>query len=335
MRLGRLLIHPIVWLATLVAFGAAPGAAQQPSFGPLTYEEGAPLQRVSYTAMTEEADVIGRNRWRVDVWNGFSNIFEQDSTDTHNLFFDMERLVSVTTLRWGASETLEVGGRLTLETTGTGALDGIILDWHAIWGFGNANRDRFPEGEYRQSLTDGNGGVFLDVKKKKLALQDVRAFAKLRVARSSDGRSVLSLKSELRAPLTGPLEGNENVDLALAALGRLGAGAWYLHGMLGASFTRVSPELDPVLRGGTRYLMIAAERSLGSSLAAVLQFDVQTAALESFQHRELDRAPTNFTLGLAGRLGEQWSWDASFQEDLPSDTPAVDFTIGLRLSRVW
>jgi len=39
--------------------------------------------------------------------------------------------------------------------------------------------------------------------------------------------------------------------------------------------------------------------------------------------------------GLAGRVGSVWSWEASFQEDIPADAPAIDFTLGVRLSRVW
>ena len=43
----------------------------------------------------------------------------------------------------------------------------------------------------------------------------------------------------------------------------------------------------------------------------------------------------NLVFGATGRVGESWRWDASFQEDIPADTPAVDFTIGLRVSRSW
>ena len=39
--------------------------------------------------------------------------------------------------------------------------------------------------------------------------------------------------------------------------------------------------------------------------------------------------------GLSGSFGDGWRWDASFQEDLPADTPAIDFTLGLRLSKRW
>ena len=91
--------------------GASPGSAsaQNPTHGPLTYEEGSPLHRISYTTMMEDASVTGRGAWSADVWFGFSNIFEQDSAATHVLFMDMERLVSTVTLRWGATDRLEEG----------------------------------------------------------------------------------------------------------------------------------------------------------------------------------------------------------------------------------
>jgi len=310
-----------------------PLAAQQPSFGPLTWEEGSPLQRLGFTASMEGADVMEAGSWQVDVYNGLSNIFEQDSTASHTLFLDMERLTTAVTVRWGASEVLELGGRVSVESTGRGFLDEVILGWHERLGFGQANRDRFPSDSYRQWLSDGEGRVYLDRPAGALDLQDVRAFAKWRALRSADGRSALSLRSVVRLPAMGPPRGNGRVDGAVMALWRLGLGSWYAHGLLGISATPVSRHLAPVLRGHSRFLSLAVERSLGGSLAALAQFQMQSAALHSFDHRELDRSPTNLLLGLAGRLGASWSWDAAFQEDLPADTPAVDFTVTLRVSR--
>lgn len=97
-------------LACAIFGWASSGAAeaQQSSFGPLGYEEGSPLQRLAYTPTTEGADVVGEGAWRVDLHNGLSNIFEQDSSATHVLFLDLERLTSSVAVRWGASETLEL-----------------------------------------------------------------------------------------------------------------------------------------------------------------------------------------------------------------------------------
>lgn len=97
---------------------------------------------------------------------------------------------------------------MALETTGAGVLDGVIVDWHDRFGFGNANRDRFPEGGYQQRLTDARGTTYLDVGRKGLALDDIRAFAKWRAFRSSDAPSLLSVRTEVR--VRGPLWGRAN-----------------------------------------------------------------------------------------------------------------------------
>lgn len=342
LRLARLR-RPFVAICPRLAVGGLlalalsppPADAQQPSFGPLTWEEGSPLQRVAFTPVTETAETLARGRWSVDVYNGFSNIFEQDSASTHVLFLDMERLTTAVTVRWGASATVEVGGRVALESTGGGVLDGVIKGWHEQWGFGQANRDRFPDNGYRQLLTDGDGRIYLDKSSATLGVRDVRAFAKWEVWRAPDRRSLLSLRSVLRVPTAGPLEGNGKVDGAITALWRQGVGAWYAHGMAGLSVSPPSEAMEAVLRGRSAFLTLGLERSLGSRIAALAQLQLQSAQLESFDHREVDRAPTSLLVGLAGRLGESWTWDASFQEDVPADTPAVDFTVTLRVSRRW
>lgn len=328
---------PFQTAVLLAALGLAPSVAhaQQPSFGPLTWEEGSPLQRVAYTPMTETAELLARGEWSVDVYNGFSNVFEQDSASTHVLFLDMERLTTAVTVRWGASASVEVGGRLAMESTGAGVLDGVIQGWHDRWGFGQANRDRFPADGYRQLLTDGDGRVYLDKASATFGVRDVRAFAKWAAWRAHDGRSLLSLRSVLRVPMAGPLEGNEKVDGAIMALWRQGMGAWYAHGLVGLSVSPATEAMEAVLRGRSGFLTFGIERSLGSRISALAQLQLQSAQLRSFDHREVDRAPTNLLVGLAGRIGESWTWDAAFQEDVPADTPAVDFTLALRVSRRW
>lgn len=322
-------------LCALAALWPPDASAQSLSNGPLTYEEGSPLQRVSYTPMMEGAELVQRGRVVAEVWLGLSNIFEQDSSATHVLFLDLERLTSAFTVRWGVTDRLELGGRLVMETTGPGVLDGFIVAWHDAFGFGQANRDRFPEGAYAQQLSDGNGTRFLDVPRRTLGFEGARLFAKWEAARSADGRDMLSLNAAVRIPGGRNLVADERADVALAALVRVGfSDRWHMHGMLGASTVRASPELAPILSGASTFLALAVERSFGG-VSAVAQYQVQSAVMNAFDHRELDTFASNLVLGASGRVGERWRWDASFQEDVPADTPAVDFTLGLRVSRSW
>ena len=311
------------------------GVAQRPSFGPLTWEEGAPLQRVSSTPAFESADITARGAVSAEIWLGYSNIFEQDSSATHVLFLDTERILTAATVRWGVSERIEVGGRVTLETTGGGTLDSFVHWYHERLGFGQANRDRFPRDGYAQRLSDGGPTMYLDVRRRTLGIEDLQLFAKWSAATSGDGRSTLSVRATARLPGQSNRLAAERADATLVALSRLGAGSWYLHGMLGTGVVRASPELEPILRDAHAFFGLAAERSLGASLAAIVQYQVASPLLRGFEHREIDWPSSNLILGLAGRWGEEWSWDASFQEDLPADTPAIDFTVGLRITRTW
>ena len=319
-------------LLTLLLAGSL--GAQQPAFGPLTSEEGAPLHRLGFVPTMEGADVTSAGAVTADFWLGFSNIFEQDSSETHILYMDMERLLTAVTVRWGAAESLEVGGRLTFETAGGGFLDSFVIWYHDALGFGQANRDRYPMDDFGHRLGYGDE-TLVEGRSRTLGLDDARLFVKWQAATSEDGRSALGLKAVGWLPAQTNRIGRRSADVALMGLGRLAVGAWYLHGMLGASTARTAPELAGVVRDGSAFFAVAVERSLGSSVAGVIQYQIASPLLYGFRHRELDGVASNVVFGLAGRWGEAWRWDVGFQEDLPADTPAVDFTLGLRLSRTW
>jgi hypothetical protein len=251
------------------------------------------------------------------------------------VFIDTERLLSAVTMRWGATERLEVGGRVTLETTGGGVLDSFVHWYHERLGFGQANRDRFPRDQYAQRLTDGAGTTYVDLEQRTFGLADVQVFAKWSAIRPASGGAALALRATARIPTRANRVATDRADGVVVALGRLGDGPWYFHGLLGAGLVRAAPEIDPALRGASAFFGMAVERSLGQGVAAVAQYQLSTPVLDGFGHRELGWPSSNLVLGAAGRWGDDWTWDASFQEDVPADTPAIDFTLGLRVSRRW
>ncbi len=337
-------------LAAQSTEGAPPGAAQAPPsarpadapapgspapLGPLAGEDGAPLQRITLTPAAEPADLVPRGAVRTGLWLGYSNVFERDSTAQRVLFVDMERLITSATVRWGVAERVEVGGRLTFESTGRGSLDGIVRWWHDVIGVGNATRDEFPEGGYAYRLVDEDGGPLLDVPSSALSLEDVRFFVKWRVASLAEDRGTLALRGTVRLPTRFGVVGREGTDFALSALGRFSHGRWHLHAMAGTATLRASGPLAPELRDHTHHFLLGVERSLGSRWAAVAQYAVGTPVLNPVDRRRLDAASANLVLGLVARIADDWRLDVSFQEDVPPETPAVDFTLGLSLARTW
>src|SRR5688572_26795972 len=168
-------------------FSPDKSAGQSRPRGPLTWEEGSPVARLAYTPAFERAEVVSRRELTSDLWLGYSNIFEQDSSATHVVFLDTERLLSAVTVRWGVAEGLEAGARVTLETTGAGFIDSFVDWYHETLGFGHANRDRFPQDRYAQRVTDGALTEYVDLRRRSLALADVQLFAKWSAVPGADG----------------------------------------------------------------------------------------------------------------------------------------------------
>lgn len=319
----------------ILALAGRPASAQSRGFGPLTYEEQSPLQRVSFTPMTEGADPVPRGRFLASVQMGYSNIFEHDSTANHLLFLDMEQLLTNTTIRYGLSDSWEIGGRVTFETSGGGILDSFLSRYHQALGVGDAGRASYPFNVFKAELTDGSGRVRLEMARHRMALDNVRLFAKWRALMSADGRRVLSLRAVSEVPGDQNPIGRKRANLAFMALGRMSWTRYHVHGMLSASTVRVSPELQGLVRPYALFFMVAGERVLTPHFSAVAELTAATARLRGFGAEQVDGTPINLVLGFAGRAGQAWRWDVGFQEDTPPDRPSVDFTAGIRISRTW
>ncbi len=321
--------------AALVLASPARSRAQAPSHGPLSSEEGAPLQRLGYTPMTEGADPVGAGLLRADLWMGYSNIFEQDSAADHNLYLDLERLLTAMTVRYGIAEAVEVGARATFQTDWGGFLDGVVEELHDALGLGNRSRPDFPRGAYGQSLQDGDGRVLVELPRRTFGLEDVRLFGKWRAYRSGDGRRALSFRAVARVPTGMNVVGTERSDVGLMVLARLGWRRWHVHALAGGSSVRRSPELRDVLTGRQAFFAAAVEYPLRPTLSAVVQATGATQLLRSFDDHDVDGAPLNVIVGLTGLAGTGWRWELAFQEDAPPRGPSLDFTLQLALSRTW
>jgi hypothetical protein len=298
-------------------------------------EEGAPLQRLGYTPMTEGADPVDEGLLRADLWLGYSNIFEQDSAADHNLYLDLERLLTAVTIRYGLPSDAEIGVRATFQTDWGGFLDGVVEELHNALGLGNRSRPDFPHGAYGQSLKDGDGRILVEIPRRAFGLEDVRLFGKWRAYASEDGRHALSLRAVARVPTNPNIVGSERSDVGLMLLGRFGWRRWYVHAMAGGSTVRRSPELQGVLTTRQAFFAAAAEYPLRPGLSAVLQATGATQLLRSFDDHDVDGAPLNVIVGLVGTVGTEWRWEMAFQEDAPPRGPSLDFTLQLALSRTW
>jgi hypothetical protein len=285
--------------------------------------------------MVEGSDLVPVGSFRADLWLGYSNIFEQDSTEHHNLYLDLERLITAVTVRYGLHERVEVGGRATLQTDWGGFLDGFVEGLHNTLGLGNRRRPDYPHGSYGQTLRDETGQTLIDIPRRNLALEDVRLFAKWRAYASADGRNTLSLRAVARIPTEENLVGSERSDIGAMLLGRTQWKRWHLHAMVGGSTVRRSPELQDVLVGRQAFFFVGVEHPFRPRLSGVIQFMGSTQLLRSFNDHDVDAALTNMVLGVVGETEGGWRWQVGLQEDTPPRGPSLDFTLQLGLSRAF
>lgn len=323
-------------LSLLVTFLLPAGAlAQRPALGPLGAEEGAPLQRLGYTPMVEAAAPVAVGSLRTDLWIGYANLFEQDSTADHVLYLDMERMVTAVTVRYGAAPNLEVGGRISLHSSWGGVLDGFMIGFHRALGLGVRNRPFFPDGAYGEFLRDGDGRTLVDVPERHLSLDDVRLFAKWGIAGGPEAARTLSVRAVARIPTVQPAVGSESADVGVMLLGNVAWRGVHLHAMAGGSTVRRGPDMADVLRGRQWFGMIGIERPFREGLSGVIEWTGSTSLLRGFDDHDVDGAPTNLVFGVVGVTQGGWRWEAGMQEDWPPRGPSLDFTLQFALSRSW
>lgn len=314
-----------------------PGAvdAQRLPLGPLGAEEGGPLQRLGYTPMVEGAAPVAAGELRASAWIGYTNLFEQDSTADHEMYLDMERMVTALTVRYGVAEGLEVGGRATLSTAWGGFLDGFMIRFHRALALGVRNRPHYPDGSYGAWLRDGDHRTLVEVPKRALSLDDVRLFAKWTVAGGPETRGTLSARAVARVPTAQPTVGSERVDVGVMLLGSLAWRGFFLHAMAGGSTVRRGPDMVDVLRSRQWFGMLGVERPLHERLSAVIELTGSTQLVRDFHDHDVSGMPTNLVFGVVGVTEGGWRWEVGMQEDVPPRGPSLDFTIQLGLSRSW
>ena len=129
--------------------------------------------------------------------------------------------------------------------------------------------------------------------------------------------------------------GPQKTDVALMAILRTSDAPWYLHATVGGATVRAADAYDGLLRSKAFFMDVALERNLASWVSGVVQLSVASPRLQGFRDPELDGWPVNLVFGVTGKVNDDWRVDVSFQEDIPPNTPAVDFTLGIGVRRAW
>ena len=330
---------PVTATAVAVAVAAAPrpAVAQETSrpLGPLRGVERNPLYRLFLTPVVDDADLVAAGHFAVTFSTAYSNIFERGDSPTHSIVFDLERLATAVTVRFGLGADFEAGLRFGTQSNWGGFLDPFIQRLHGFFGLPNADREQTANGSYGVFISDLQTFDLLMKVPSGTSVDDPVAHLKWRVAGRSGSPSALALELSGKLPLGSEAVSSGRADLGVELSGRRSWAHTHLHASVGAVLLAASSELHRFMRGVAGIASLALERRVTGSVAVVAQVQGGTPYARRFDAADLDGIPMNLVLGLAGEVPGGWTWQASFAEDVPPFGPSVDFTLDIQLSRHW
>ncbi|MBT8404245.1 MAG: DUF3187 family protein [Gemmatimonadetes bacterium] len=304
--------------------------------GPLPVAERNPLYHLFLTPTVEGTAVLDAGAWRVEIATAYSNIFEYNFSDTFEQRFDLERSSTVLAVSRGLGTGLEVGASLGIQHNWGGFLDPAIQGIHDLFGLPNADREKVANGQYGLYLGARRGPVraYVDLPPG-TGLEAPRLWAAWRLLGDADSRGALTVRGRVKLAAGDHRASSRRTDGSLEVAARRSWGPTHVHLSAGIVRFRLPTALEAIMRDGAWFGSVAVERQFGDRLSLIGQFFGGSRYAAGFGFAELDRYPVNLTFGAAGRMGRGWSWHLGFTEDVPPNSPSVDFTVDLGLSRTW
>ncbi|XOV84523.1 MAG: DUF3187 family protein [bacterium] len=143
-----------------------------------------------------------------------ANNFQSERRDQTFVFFDGESVLSSLRVRGGLGERWEWGVELPYMAHTGGAFDGVVDEFHELFGLPDGNRSLAPRGRLGY-LVSAHGVVYADFSDSVTSYGDLRGFVGLQLM-DRPGQA-LALRSQIKFP-TGKVEdlsGSEGMDVSV------------------------------------------------------------------------------------------------------------------------
>jgi hypothetical protein len=321
----------LVYLVLVTASMALPAWGLE--MAPFPVRNFSPTALIHSLPIAETPYLLSTGKMALHTSFDLANHSSLNTNSNEAILLDGESYIATFGLRYGLSDTLQVGIDLPWVWHSEGFLDSFIGDWHDFFGFPNGDRDDlqddqlnylyFRDGEERLSLQDATNG-----------LGDVRLLLAWQFKTTE--QSAFSLQTQVKAP-TGDaddLTGSEAWDVSLALSAQrnfpLGDGQGALWGGCGVSWLGDGKVIKEDVEDFAVNGWLGAGWSPLDWLALKVQIDSHTALYDS-DLRELGDPAVIMTLGGTLGLGEKTLLDIGVGEDL-SVNASPDVTLHLSLA---
>lgn len=318
----------VMFFVMCLAVLTLPVEASEPLYvknlSPVTGLLGLPSQR---SAFSEEQGQLG-----AALHSSVSNNYVLDSNSREYLNLDGETLRFALDLRYGLAPGLDVQLEVPwLEQSG-GHLDGLIDDWHDLWGMSDGGRSRVDRDllEYQYASTFAPGFLLDDDSS---GLGDITLA--LNYAFFRDENSALSVALGYKFGVGDDDKflgsGGDDVYVALRFSGdHLSDLPLRWHGQVGYLHAGDSDLLEDMQEQDLWFAGLSLDWVLSERWSLLFQLDGNAAPTKSNITAIGDDAAT-FSGGVRWRFAQDWAVDASVVEDIVVETASdVTFVLSVR-----
>jgi len=257
-----------------------------------------------------------------------TNEFHQATKENEQVFLDYERSQLSLSLEYGIMDGLSTGVMLPYFSNSGGFMDGLIENWHELFGLPQGGREDAARDEFNISYRSTEQRLLLDETDQ--GIGDISLFLDKRFLRVENHR--VNARASLKLP-TGDEDqlfgsGGYSFSLSLNGSKQL-THRWQAYGMIGLSYLRDSKVL-PSLQAN-----IAASAVLG--MTWLFRPKWAFAAQLDFNSEVYDGSDLDAINGKAGvlsvfsryEISDKVSWVIGFNEDVINKDAAPDFGINI------
>ncbi len=302
----------------------AQGAAENPAYseprGPIPIRNGRAFNQLVLQFVPESPDTLSSGKTKLGLqFDIFNNLLIPNPRGS-SVEEDYEEQRLLLSWRKGLGHGSEMGVFLPIRYRNGGFMDGLLREWHGLWGIPNRTRDdrlgRRSSSDFRSRLKwiDSQGNALVDAKTA-FGLGDVSATWKREIGRRTP-RSALAARIGIKAPTGNPgqvlgsgsfdagisLDGRYNVRRTLILFGNVGR-------VLSGGATRV-----PHAQRWVTDVMAAAEVRLNNRDSYLFQMEGNTLVVRTGNVRA-DEPQSTFTFGYQRVLDRHLVFHGSFSEN--------------------
>ncbi len=154
-----MVLRRILCCLLLAGTAALPVAADDLGFGPLRVPSQSPGQGLRMTVVPFSPEPPTPGTWEIRSRVEWVNVW---SWEAGSYLFDFEMLEGAVSAGYGIDRRTWVELEIQNRSTFRGSMDGLIQNFHDLFGLPQGGRDDFPRYSYRIYLEDSRGRILVD-----------------------------------------------------------------------------------------------------------------------------------------------------------------------------